>query len=244
MTRRNHRSAGVLAALFIIFMVLSGLALNHSHGLGLDRRHISQSLLLGWYGIGEPEYIHSYAVGDDWLSFAGAQLYFNGENVASLEGGVGVVSSSDMLIVAGNSELIMLNHQGGLIERLAWDQYGTGPVVSLGLLKDRTVVLESAGQLWLADSQLLSWQPSGLMMESPAWSAPAQTPPALRQAILQKYRGEGLSLERVLLDFHSGRIFGPAGVFVYDLLALLLGFLAVSGLMLWLRGRRNGKRSA
>jgi len=45
----------------------------------------------------------------------------------------------------------------------------------------------------------------------------------------------------VLLDLHSGRIFGPVGVLVYDLLALTLGFLAISGLVLWFRGRRNGK---
>ncbi len=49
-------------------------------------------------------------------------------------------------------------------------------------------------------------------------------------------------MERVLLDLHSGRIFGPVGVLVYDLLALALGFLSISGLLLWFRGRRNGKR--
>ena len=62
----------------------------------------------------------------------------------------------------------------------------------------------------------------------------------MRQNILRQYRGHGLSLERLLLDFHSGRIFGPAGVVIYDLLALVLGFLAISGLVLFLRGRRNG----
>jgi len=47
-------------------------------------------------------------------------------------------------------------------------------------------------------------------------------------------------MERLLLDFHSGRIFGPVGVLVYDLLALAVGFMAISGLVLWFRGRRNG----
>jgi len=65
----------------------------------------------------------------------------------------------------------------------------------------------------------------------------------LIQTITQQYRGEGLSVERVLLDFHSGHIFGPMGVFIYDLLAVAVGFLSISGLVLWIRGRRNGKRS-
>ena len=49
-----------------------------------------------------------------------------------------------------------------------------------------------------------------------------------------------MSLERLLLDLHSGRFFGSAGVLVYDVLALAIGFLAISGLILWIRGRRNG----
>ena len=63
--RRLHRSLGAGAAVFVIFMVLSGLAINHSNGLGLDQRHVSQSLLLDWYGLGKLENIHSFAVGDD-----------------------------------------------------------------------------------------------------------------------------------------------------------------------------------
>ena len=34
---------------------------------------------------------------------------------------------------------------------------------------------------------------------------------------------------------HSGRIFSSAGVIIYDLLALILGSLATSGLVLWFR---------
>ena len=75
--RRLHRSLGAGAAIFVIFMVLSGLAINHSNGLGLDQRHVSQSFLLDWYGLGKLENIHSFAVGDDWQSiyrFAGADI--------------------------------------------------------------------------------------------------------------------------------------------------------------------------
>ena len=57
-----------------------------------------------------------------------------------------------------------------------------------------------------------------------------------------QYLGEGPSLERVLLDFHSGRIFGPVGIVVYDLLALMVLVLSISGLIIWVRGKRNGKR--
>ena len=241
--RRLHRSFGVGAAAFVIFMVLSGLAINHTNALGLDQRHVSQSVLLSWYGLDGPEQIHSFAVGNDWLSFAGSQLYLNGATVSTILNGVGAVSSGDMLIAAGGDELLLLDLDGNLIERLPWDIPGAGPIESIGSLADGTVVLKSANQLWLADSELLNWKQNDNVTESPSWSSAGSAPQVFEHAITRQYRGDGLSLERLLLDFHSGRVFGPMGVFVYDLLALTVGFLAISGLAFWVRGRRNGKRN-
>ena len=241
--RRFHRSFGAGAAVFVMFMVLSGLALNHTDGLSLDERHVSQSYLLGWYGLGEPEDIRNFAAGSDWISFAGSQLYLNGNHASIAANGVGAVSSGEMLIAACSEELLLLNRDGELIERLPWGPPGAGPVESIGMLENGTVAVRTSNQLWLADEQLLKWQPSMDTSIIVSWSSPEHAPEVLRQSILQQYRGEGLSLERLLLDFHSGRIFGPVGVFIYDLLAVAVGFLAISGLVFWMRGRRNGKRN-
>ena len=241
--RRLHRSFGAGAAAFVLFMVLSGLAINHSNGLGLDKQTVSQPFLLDWYGLGEPDNIQGFAVGDDWLSFAGSQLYLNDKHVATISGGVGAVSSGDLLIAAGSDELLLLDHAGNLVERLPWSSIGTAPIESIGLHANSVVSVKSAGQVWLADNQLLNWQQDRDANANPLWSLSKPAPDDLQQAIKRLYRGDGLNLERVLLDLHSGRIFGPIGVFIYDLLALALGFLSISGLVLWFRGRRNGKRT-
>ena len=241
--RRLHRSLGAGAAVFIIFMVLSGLAINHSNRLGLDHRHVSRPFLLDWYGLEGPELIHSFDTGGDWLSFAGSQLYLNGSAIATIENGVGAVSGSDMLIAAGSEELLLLDHEGNLIERIAWESPGAGSIESIGLLTDGRVAVHSANQVWIADAELLDWQRANDVTVSPQWSLPDTAPGALRQTIAQHYRGEGPSLERVLLDFHSGRIFGSIGILIYDLLALAVGFLAISGLIFWFRGQFNGKRN-
>jgi len=233
---------GVFAAIFVVFMVLSGLVINHSNWLGLDQRHVSRPFLLGWYGLGEPENINSFVVGDRRLSFAGSQLYLDDQSVTTISGGVGAVSNGELLIAAGRDELLLLDLQGNLIERLPWGSIGAAPVEALGLDENAVVLVRSAGQMWLADSQLLSWRRAGDDISTAHWSFPEPVPESLQQAITRQYRGDGLSLERVLLDLHSGRIFGPIGILVYDLLALALGFLAISGLILWMRGKRNGKR--
>jgi len=241
--RRLHRSFGVGAAVFVIFMVLSGLAINHSNGLGLDQRHVSQAFLLDWYGLGGPEYIHSFEAGNDWISFAGSQLYLNGNSVSTISNGIGAVSSGDMLVVAGSEELLLLARDGRLIERISWDRPGTGPIELIGLLANGDLIIESGNRLWSADADLLDWRQAEDTLTTPVWSQSEPAPGDFRRSITQQYRGGGLSLEKLLLDFHSGRIFGSIGVLVYDLLALAIGFLAISGLALWLRGRRNGKRN-
>lgn len=239
--RRLHRSFGAFAVVFVLFMVLSGLALNHSNDLGLDQRKASQSFLLGWYGLGKPSSIQSYAIGGDWLSFAGSQLYLNDKPVATIQGGVGAVSNGDLFIAAGSDELLLLDHEGSLVERIPWLSISKAPIEAVGLQANGLVAVKTADQVWLADANLLTWQTAEEPLASPQWSFSEPAPDAIQVSITSLYRGDGLSLERVLLDLHSGRIFGSIGVLIYDLLALALGFLSISGLILWFRSRRNGK---
>lgn len=239
--RRLHRSFGVFAVLFVLLMVLTGLALNHTSGLGLVDRKVSQSFLLGWYGLGKPSNMRSFAVDDDWLSFAGSQLYLNDRPVATIQNGVGAVSTGDLYIAAGGEELLLVDREGGLVEKIAWAPISTAPIEAIGLRTNMLIVVKTTDQFWLADADLLGWQPAEEPPTGQQWSAPEPAPDAIQLSVTSSYRGDGLNLERVLLDLHSGRIFGPAGVLVYDLLALALGFLSISGLVLWFRSRRNGK---
>ena len=238
--RRLHRLLGAGAAVFMIFMVLSGIAINHSNAMRLDQRQLAQPLLLDWYGLGEPESIRSFELGESWLSIAGSQVYLNGNYVATLSNAVGAISISDMLIAAGRDELLILDHAGNLIERVSWSPSGAGSIDAIGLLDNAIVVLKSNDQFWAADRDLLNWRRPDDMVTA-TWSVSTATPDIVHKAITEQYRGEGLSIERVLLDFHSGRIFGTVGIIVYDLLALAIGLMATSGLVLWVRGRRNGK---
>ena len=240
-TRKLHRTVGAGAAVFVIFMVLSGLVINHSNQLGLDRKHISQPLLMDWYGVERVGEITSYRLADRWLSFADARIYIDDVAVSSLSNPVGAVATESTLVAAGTNELLLLDFNGSLVERIAWSTSDAGSIASIGLTGNYRIVVNSAGRLWLADKQLLTWQPADDEVKDVQWASPNPTPVTLQQAISRHYAGGGLSLERVLLDLHSGRIFGSFGILIYDLLALATGFLALSGLALWFRSRRNGK---
>jgi hypothetical protein len=51
----------------------------------------------------------------------------------------------------------------------------------------------------------------------------------------KKFQSQFLNWERVILDAHSGRLFGNLGVWFMDIVALMLILLSVSGIYIWLK---------
>lgn len=240
LTRRLHRSFGIGTAVFVVFMVFSGIAINHSSDFGFDQHSVSQPLLLSWYGLDEPDSIKSFAVAEHWLSIAGSQLYLNGQSISTLSNGVGAVSNGELLIAAGDKELLLLDNDGRLIERTRWHQADDGNIEAIGVRHDGAIVVQSINSIWSTDSDLLDWTQTS-NTNNINWSIADAAPAEIKQAISQHFRGDQLDFEQVLLDLHSGRFFGTLGILIYDLLALAVGFLAISGVIMWVRSRRNGK---
>jgi hypothetical protein len=54
--------------------------------------------------------------------------------------------------------------------------------------------------------------------------------------------GVSISLETLILDLHSGRFFGNAGVLFVDIVGLLMCILAITGLWAWINHQRLRKR--
>ena len=59
-----------------------------------------------------------------------------------------------------------------------------------------------------------------------------------QRSMVQRYKSNIISLETFLLDIHSGRFFGSYGVLFFDVVGIILLFLAFSGLIIWLRQQR------
>ena len=82
-SRHLHRWLGLGSLVFVVLLSVTGVALNHSSGLGMDESHIRWSWLLDWYGIEAPAVESSYAVADHRVTLLGERLYFDQEEIAA-----------------------------------------------------------------------------------------------------------------------------------------------------------------
>lgn len=236
-----HRRLGLVAALLVVVLAATGLLLNHSPALGLDRQPVRSPWLLARYGIEPLRDWPTYRAGPLWVSELDGRLYLNEgrlEAAGEAEALRGAVQTPQGLVaVATERSLLLLTPEGELVERL--DEASLpGPVEQVGLDPKGALVLETPGGSYRADPEFLSWS---RLREADGgavrWAEPVSPPPALRRALLARWVPD-LTVERVLLDLHSGRLLGRHGELVMDAAALLLLLLALTGLGHWLLRRR------
>ena len=233
---RWHKRAGLAAAAILLLVTVTGILLNHTSELSLARKYVGQSWLLSFYGIPEPQLVthklrDSTITGDDK-----GQLYWGAEPLEVCRGALkGAARFDTGFIVACEQELLFFDERGRLVEKVSATYGLPTPVEQLGEC-DEHICIRTPRRMFELDIKALSFNP--LMGVTPVWSETSSLKEASRQAIYALSRGQGLSWERVMLDLHSGRLFGTAGVWLVDIAAILLLFLALSGFVLWYQHMR------
>lgn len=228
---RWHRRIGVVAALFLLLLAVTGLLLNHTHDIGLDRMPLQNAWLRSHYGLsGDAATTTRHTLAGRPLSARDGQLWLGDERLTDCSHLVGVMSRRDEVLVVCPDRLVLLTPDGQLVDQAdglrgipaglsAYSEQGDTILVktadsSLGVnLADLSVQAVTAGPD-------VVWQGN-----APAASAEA---PA-----------DAITWERVVLDLHSGRLFGKAGVWVVDVMGVASILLALSGLVLYFRRRHR-----
>jgi len=227
-----HRYLGLAAALLVIVLSVTGLLLNHTAEIGLDSIPVSSAALLDWYGVHAPEHVTAYRAGALTLAEAGGKVYLGQRPLPNAEGPLrGAVEFQDLVVVASGGQLLLLTQTGDLVEKL--DTAGGVPagIMAIGTTGSGELAIRTAQHDYLTNGNFADWTMPGTV--NAQWATAATLTEQQRQSLERAYRGNGLSLERVLLDIHSGRIFGHAGVYLVDAAAILFVLLATSGIWLW-----------
>jgi len=222
---------GLSLVIFILFLSTSGIALNHSGGLELDRRYVSWSWLLDAYGLEVPTPAASFVDSGHRATLLGERLFLDGRDMGQKEPTLtGIANLGSLLVIGGEQTVYLLTTDGQLVEAIDLGAQLNGPIEQVGR-SDGRAILKSAGTLYQSDPDIAMFE----VRDDESvdyWSVP--TPPdAAEMAVLETaWRGRGVTVERLLLDLHSGRVFGGAGPLFMDVVAILLIALSLSGLIL------------
>ncbi len=242
--KRWHGRMGVLAASFVLLLAFTGLCLNHVSGWGFDTKALRSPTLLGLYGMAEVSTVVSYPLADAYISESNGQLFYQAEEIARCDGAlVGAlalsINSAAQIVVACEQELLLFSPNFQLIEKVGV-AYGLPVAVKRVGLVDGELLLDTSGGLFAADLNALTWTAveAGDTPGSIHWSEAKQAPETLILALVESVDSEDIAYERLLLDIHSGRILGEWGVYLVDAMAILFMLLAISGLVIWLKGRK------
>jgi hypothetical protein len=235
---------GLAAVLFVLLLSVTGVALNHSSDWQLDRRYVDWPWFSTALGVSVPDPSSSFADRGHRVTLLGRRAYFDSRDInRELDSLNGLVTLDQFAIVATQRAVLLLTLEGQLVEHMDLTSDLPGPIERLGLVNERPV-LEAGGGYFIGDADVTGFTPWS--QQGPgdvAWSTASDPAPAELAAIEDLYRGRGLTVERLLIEIHSGRIVGAAGPLLLDLVAAVMIVLSITGLIIWLRGPIRGSGS-
>jgi uncharacterized iron-regulated membrane protein len=236
-----HRWLGLASALFLLSLSITGLALNHTEFLKLDQVQIKSSVILDRYGMASGSSIDAYRIHkSDTLAHLNGQLFYNNAPLASADRPLGIIEGAPISVVATEAQLIYLTTDGEFVESIDSSQLPYTTLDAVGTTTDgRPLLISSAGN-WTPDADWIEFD----QYQASYNVAPLETitlDEASANSLLDAFQGGGVSLYRVLLDLHSGRLFGWGGRTLMDLSAIAIIILITSGIGGWLRKSRRPK---
>jgi len=234
--REWHRRLGIIAAFFLIFLSISGIALNHTTLFSLAHQNITNPILLSHYGIKAPSdvrlYQHKEWLITDQLAWLGEQLVFESDEPI-----ISIGKLQSYRLLATTNQLVIFTEKGEMVDKL--DSSSDLPVpISALYTTDEQVILKTPNGYYQSDSELLDWQPINTLIE-PIWISDIPATENELSLAQRQFQSQFLTWERVILDAHSGRLFGNFGFLFMDLIAVMLILLSISGIYIWLRYSKN-----
>jgi len=228
-----HRRVGILSALFVILLSITGILLNHTTAFSLDKYFVSSSWLLDLYSVDRPS-VRSFSMGERWLSESGSRIYIDEDYLAVCEGSLvaGLAFEAYWLAVC-HAEILLFSLDYELIERIGRSQGLPTPIQRSGKCQ-QVACLKSKGENYMIDVDALEWQRTDMSDAiSVDWRTPAIAPSEIIASIEVQARAHIVSVEKVVLDLHAGRFLGKLGPLIMDAVAILFLLFAGSGIYMW-----------
>ena len=227
-----HKKLGVYIALFVILLAVSGIVLNHSEELKLNTTYVKMDWLMDLYQINPKSEPVGYRSSNNWITQVDEHIYFNNKKIADNANKlIGVVNTNNAYAIAYDDKIILLTIEGEILESLGGTEGVPAGMKAIGSDEKNNIIIQSAHGYYRVNLDTLQWDEYNFLEAN--WSSTSEITEPLKTNILEQYRGTGLTIERVLLDLHSGRIISGWGIYLVDLIAILFIFIAFTGIWMW-----------
>jgi len=224
-----HRWLGLAAALPLLWLSLSGILLNHAESIGLNDRQVSAAWILKRYHQlpgGDPRGLR---IGDRKVASWDGLTFLDHELVEIPGELIGAVALRDELVIATDERVAILDGSGAMVLDLDELSLPPLPLEAIGVESGR-LFLSAGGSHYRFSDDFLSFEKGTFSRSSVALQPlAADDLQELRTAIQTR---RAMPLSRVILDAHSGKLFGWPGWLLTDLAALSVIVLTLLGLRL------------
>ena len=225
--------------MIVVITIATGLILNHTDALQLGSKHLRPTWINAWYGRAAPTLEHGFETPVGWFSQIGSQLSFDGRefrrDVSPLRG---ALWNGTVLYVLCADHVLELDKKLTVLDQYTSLDGLAAPLMRIGLAGSG-VVIETARGVMELDPVTATWG-TYAASSPPRWNEQDALPAEIASDVAAQFAGEGVTAERVMLDLHSGRLFGRWGVWIVDAAAVALLLLALSGVYLYFKFKRNG----
>jgi hypothetical protein len=243
--RQWHQRAGLFAFFFMGWLGISGFLLNQSADWGLDAIRVKAAPIMAMYGLYPQLPENAYYDGSNWLVTTTENSVLSGHRLAQqVPSPLGMVAvgkgSEELLYIATDDSIVIFDNQGQRIEELSGYMLPAGHIRRLGELsmngKDYVAI---QGESVYATADGFSWQPVDDPEAAISWSEASEITDEVRSKSLA-YARPTVALEQLLIDLHSGRLFGKLGSWLINFVGIASVFLSITGI--WMYWRTQSRR--
>jgi hypothetical protein len=243
--RTWHQRAGLFAFLFMGWLGFSGFLINQSAGWGYDTVRIRWPWVMSLYSL-KPEPPQSgFSASGHWLAVTPDGTVLDAKPVMPpVHAPIGLVDAQvdgeTLLFIASADAVAIAKTDGSRFDELK------PPILPVPQVRRIGKVHGQSGAVAVQDLDSFSSSDGGISWKpvAPAdveWSQTVVLPEAERTRLLPFSR-PSVSLEHVLVDAHSGRLFGNVGAWVINSVGFASIWLALSGI--WMYWRASRRRQA
>lgn len=242
--REWHKRAGLFAFFFMGWLGFSGILINQSPSWGYDTDRIYWSPVMWLYSLEPEPPTEGFSADGHWLALTPEGTVLDARPLTPpvpLPLGLVAGGSAEqpLLFIANAEQVAVVTPEGARYDELR------SPILPIETLRRIGRVKAAPGAIAVQELDAFqsadggsTWSPVDPALVE--WSAASELPPAERERLVEFSRPY-VTLEHILVDAHSGAIFGRGGVYVINTVGLAAIWLAISGVWMWWRTRRRRK---